>query len=122
QVAVGQLDELKVFGDDYDTHDGTGIRDYIHVVDLAKGHLKALEHLDNNNGLEIYNLGTGRGYSVLEVIAAFEEASGKTIPYNVVDRRPGDVAICYADSTKARENLGWAAEKNIYDMCKDSWN
>lgn len=122
QVAAGKLDKLKVFGDDYDTPDGTGVRDYIHVVDLAKGHLKALEKIESNDGLEIHNLGTGRGYSVLEVVEAFEKASGKDIPYNIVERRPGDIATCYADASKALERLDWKAEKGIYDMCKDAWN
>lgn len=122
QVAVGKLDELKVFGDDYDTPDGTGVRDYIHVVDLAQGHLKALEQIENNDGLEVYNLGTGRGYSVLEVVEAFKRASGKEIPYQIVKRRPGDIATCYADPSKALEQLGWKAKKGIYDMCKDAWN
>ncbi|WP_077329236.1 UDP-glucose 4-epimerase GalE [Virgibacillus siamensis] len=122
QVAVGKLDELKVFGDDYDTPDGTGVRDYIHVVDLATGHLKAIEQIEQNDGLEIYNLGTGRGYSVLEVADAFEKASGKQVPYKIVERRPGDIATCYADPSKAQRELGWKAEKGIDDMCKDAWN
>ncbi|WP_174614878.1 UDP-glucose 4-epimerase GalE [Virgibacillus ihumii] len=122
QVAVGKLDELKVFGNDYDTTDGTGVRDYIHVVDLANGHLKALEQIEKNDGLEIFNLGTGRGYSVLEVVDAFEKASGKDIPYKIVERRPGDIATCYADPSKALKELDWKAEKGIYDMCKDAWN
>lgn len=122
QVAVGKLNQLKVFGDDYDTADGTGVRDYIHVVDLAKGHLKALEGIENSEGLEVFNLGTGNGYSVLQVIDAFEKASGRNIPYKIVARRPGDIDACYADSTKAYKLLGWQAEKEIYDMCKDAWN
>lgn len=121
QVAVGKLDELKVFGDDYDTVDGTGVRDYIHVVDLAKGHLKALERVLNTTGIDAYNLGTGRGFSVLEVVKAFEVASGRDIPYRIVDRRPGDVAVSYADPSKARELLGWEAEKTIEEMCEDAW-
>lgn len=121
QVAVGKLQELKVFGDDYSTVDGTGVRDYIHVVDLAKGHLKALEKIVNTKGAEAYNLGTGCGYSVLEVVKAFEKSSGKTIPYAIVDRRPGDIAECYADPEKAKEELGWSAEKGIEEMCEDSW-
>ncbi len=121
QVAVGKLQELKVFGSDYNTVDGTGVRDYIHVVDLAKGHLKALEKIVTNKGAESYNLGTGRGYSVLEVVKAFEKASGKTIPYAIVDRRPGDVAECYANPEKAKQELGWSAEKGIEEMCVDSW-
>lgn len=122
QVAVGKMDELKVFGNDYDTPDGTGVRDYIHVVDLAIGHLKALEQIKRNDGLEIYNLGTGRGYSVLEVAKAFEKASNSQIPYKIVGRRPGDIAACYANPSKAEKELGWKAKKDIYDMCKDSWN
>lgn len=121
QVAVGKLQELKVFGDDYPTVDGTGVRDYIHVVDLAKGHLKALEKIVTNKGAEAYNLGTGCGYSVLEVVKAFEKASGKTIPYAIVDRRPGDIAECYANPEKAKQELGWSAEKGIEEMCADSW-
>ncbi len=122
QVAVGKLQELQVFGNDYETEDGTGVRDYIHIVDLAKGHLKALDKVMNSEGVEAYNLGTGKGYSVLQVLNAFEKATGKTIPYRVVDRRPGDVAVSYADPTKAKEELGWVAEKNLDDMCRDAWN
>ena len=122
QVAVGKLDKLHVFGDDYATPDGTGVRDYIHVVDLAKGHVKALKAIEDNCGVAVYNLGTGRGYSVLEVVHAFEEASGVKIPYVVEGRRPGDIAVCYSDPDKARRELGWKAEHNIYDMCRDSWN
>ena len=121
QVAVGKLKELSVFGNDYPTIDGTGVRDYIHVVDLAKGHLKALEKIMSTNGVNAYNLGTGKGYSVLEMVAAFEKASGKKVPYKIVERRPGDVASCYADPTKAREELGWVAEKGIEEMCADAW-
>ncbi len=121
QVAVGKLAELKVFGNDYQTHDGTGVRDYIHVVDLAKGHLKALEKITNIKGVEIYNLGTGIGYSVLEIIKAFEKASGQKIQYRIVERRPGDIAISYADTTKAKRELNWIAERGIDEMCKDSW-
>ena len=121
KVAVGQLEELSVFGDDYNTDDGTGVRDYIHVVDLAKGHTKALDKLEENSGLVTYNLGTGNGYSVLDVIKAFEKASGRKVAYKVVDRRPGDIAMCYADSTKANEELGWYAEFGIEEMCEDSW-
>jgi UDP-glucose 4-epimerase len=121
QVAVGRLAELSIFGSDYPTPDGTGIRDYIHVVDLALGHLKALDKLASNPGVVTYNLGTGRGYSVLEVVAAFEKASGKKIPYRIVGRRPGDVASCYADPTKAREELGWSASRGIDEMCADAW-
>ncbi|SMO78954.1 UDP-glucose 4-epimerase GalE [Fodinibius sediminis] len=121
QVAVGKLEKLSVFGDDYPTHDGTGVRDYIHVVDLAIGHLKALEKLSEKPGVVTYNLGTGQGYSVLDVIKAFEEASGKKVPYQITDRRPGDIASCYADPTKAQEELGWKASRSLVDMCKDSW-
>ncbi|MFH5886131.1 UDP-glucose 4-epimerase GalE [Halalkalibaculum sp. DA3122] len=121
QVAVGKLEKLSVFGDDYPTRDGTGVRDYIHVVDLALGHLKALEKLDTRPGLVTYNLGTGQGYSVLEMIRAFQEASGRDIPYEITDRRPGDIAECYADPTKAEEELGWTATRDINDMCKDTW-
>lgn len=121
QVAVGKLSELQVFGDDYTTKDGTGVRDYIHVVDLANGHLKALERAANTTGVEAFNLGTGQGYSVLEMVKSFEEASGKKVPYKVVARRPGDIAECYADPTKAKEGLQWSAEKGIKEMCQDSW-
>ena len=122
QVAVGKLDKLHVFGDDYATADGTGVRDYIHVVDLAKGHVKALKAIEENCGVAIYNLGTGRGYSVLEVVHAFEKVSGVTIPYVIEERRPGDIAVCYSDPGKAKRELGWKAEYDIYDMCRDSWN
>lgn len=123
QVAVGKLDHLGVFGDDYDTPDGTCIRDYIHVVDLADGHVKALKKIsENEGGVWIYNLGTGTGYSVLDVIHAFEEANDLKIPYTIMDRRPGDVPRCYADPAKAGKELGWKAERNIKDMCRDSWN
>jgi UDP-glucose 4-epimerase len=121
QVAVGKLKELRVFGNDYPTVDGTGVRDYIHVVDLAKGHVKALEKVLQTTGVEAYNLGTGKGYSVLELVAAFEKVTGIKIPYKIVDRRPGDVAICYADPTKAKKELGWVAERGIEDMCRDAW-
>lgn len=122
QVAVGKREKLSVFGEDYDTHDGTGVRDYIHVVDLAKGHLKALERVLETTGVEPYNLGTGVGYSVLDVVKAFESANDVEIPYEVVDRRPGDIATSYADATKALNDLGWKAEKSLEDMCRDSWN
>ncbi len=121
QVAVGKLPRLNVFGDDYNTKDGTGVRDYIHVVDLAKGHLKALEKLQRDVGLFTYNLGTGKGYSVLEVIKAFEKASGRKVSYEIVERRTGDIGTCYADPTKANKELNWVARKDINDMCKDSW-
>ena len=122
QVAVGKREKLSVFGSDYDTVDGTGVRDYIHVVDLAKGHIKALEKHSKINKIEAYNLGAGKGYSVLQLVEAFEKATGVKIPYVISERRAGDVATCYADSTKAKEQLGWKAEKTIEDMCKDSWN
>ena len=121
KVAVGELKKLRVFGNDYPTHDGTGVRDYIHVVDLAQGHVKALEKLKTNPGLVTYNLGTGNGYSVLDVVKAFAEASGREIPYEIVDRRPGDIATCYADPKLANEELGWTAERGIKEMCEDSW-
>lgn len=121
QVAVGKLEQLSVFGDDYDTKDGTGVRDYIHVVDLAKGHLKALSVLEKDPGVVVYNLGTGNGYSVLEIVKAFEKAAGKPIPYKVVDRRPGDIAACYAEPGKAEAELGWKAENGIEEMCADGW-
>ncbi len=122
QVAVGKREKLSVFGSDYDTVDGTGVRDYIHVVDLAKGHIKALEKHSKINKIEAYNLGAGKGYSVLQLVEAFEKANGVKIPYAISERRAGDVATCYADSSKAKEQLGWEAEKTIEDMCKDSWN
>lgn len=122
QVAVGKLEHLNVFGNDYDTHDGTGVRDYIHVVDLAKGHVAAIDYLLKNKGIEVVNLGTGVGYSVLDMVKAFEEASGVKIPYKIAPRRAGDIATCYADPEKATKVLGWRAEKNLSDMCKDTWN
>lgn len=123
RVAAGTLKELSVFGNDYDTPDGTGVRDYIHVVDLAKGHVKALEKLEKEKeGIYIYNLGTGTGYSVLDMVKAFEEATGKKVPYKIAPRREGDIATCYANPKKAKEELGWEAEKTLEDMCKDSWN
>lgn len=121
QVAVGKLEKLSVFGNDYDTVDGTGVRDYIHVVDLALGHLRALEKLADNPGAVAYNLGTGRGYSVLEMIAAFEKASGRQIPYQIVDRRPGDVASCYAEPSFAARELNWQAERGVEQMAEDAW-
>ncbi len=121
QVAVGKLKELSVFGNDYPTIDGTGVRDYIHVVDLVIGHLRALDKLKTNPGRVIYNLGTGRGYSVLEMVKAFETASGKKIPYEIVERRPGDIASCYADPSKAKAELGWTAVRGIEEMCTDVW-
>ena len=122
QVAVGKLPRLSIFGDDYDTPDGTGVRDYIHVVDLALGHIKALEKIKETNGVGIYNLGTGIGYSVLDLTYNFQKATGVEIPYTIIARRPGDVATCYADATKAKEELGWTAQKTLADMCRDSWN
>jgi len=121
QVAVGKREKLHVYGNDYPTVDGTGVRDYIHVVDLARGHIVALKHALTVRGVDAFNLGTGRGYSVLEVVAAFERASGVAIPYAVVDRRPGDVAACYADPAKAAATFGWRAEKGIDEMCADAW-
>jgi len=121
EVAIGTLKELSIFGDDYDTPDGTGVRDYIHVVDIAEGHVKALEMLKKNSGLVTYNLGTGKGYSVLELIETFKKVSGVDIPYKTVRRRAGDVAVCYADSSKANKELNWKAKRGLEEMCKDSW-
>ena len=119
QVAKGKLEKLRIFGNDYPTVDGTGVRDYIHVCDLAEGHVKALDHL--TEGLHIYNLGTGQGTSVLQLVKAFEEANGIDVPYEIVDRRPGDIADCYADTSKARRELGWTAKRSIVEMCRDAW-
>lgn len=121
QVAIGKREFLNVWGDDYDTPDGTGVRDYIHVVDLALGHIKAVEKVEGCNGLFIYNLGTGKGYSVLDVVKAFEKASGVEIPYKIGPRRHGDIATCYSDPSKAFKELGWKAERDIEEMCEDSW-
>ena len=121
QVAIGKLECLGVFGNDYDTPDGTGVRDYIHVVDLAVGHVKALKKIQEKAGVCIYNLGTGVGYSVLDMVHAFEEASGKKVPYQIKERRAGDIASCYSDATKARKELGWTAERGLKEMCEDSW-
>ena len=121
QVAVGKLKELGVFGNDYDTHDGTGVRDYIHVVDLALGHVKAIEKLNDNPGIVIYNLGTGNGYSVLDIVKNFEAATGIHIPYVIKARRPGDIATCYCDAGKAERELHWKAERDLKTMCADSW-
>ncbi len=118
---VGKLKELGVFGNDYDTPDGTGVRDYIHVVDLAKGHVKALKKIEDNSGLSVYNLGTGKGYSVLDIVKNFEAATGVKVPYVIKDRRPGDIATCYSDASKAEKELGWKAENDIREMCEDSW-
>ena len=122
QVAAGRLKRLGVFGNDYPTHDGTGVRDYIHVVDLAKGHVKAIDYAEQHKGTEIFNLGTGTGYSVLDIVKAFSKVNNIEIPYDIKPRRAGDIAECYADPTKAYEILGWKAEKNLEDMCRDSWN
>lgn len=121
QVAIGKMEYLNVWGDDYDTHDGTGVRDYIHVVDLALGHVKAVEKVEEASGLYIYNLGTGTGYSVLDVVNAFEKASGVKVPYKIGPRREGDIATCYSDPSKAYKELGWKAERGIEEMCEDSW-
>ncbi len=121
QVAVGKLKALSVFGDDYDTPDGTGVRDYIHVVDLAVGHVDALNRLNPNDGVSIYNLGTGKGYSVLEMVSAFSEVVGKEIPYIIKERRAGDIATVYAEPTKAKEEIGWVAKRDLKTMCEDSW-
>lgn len=122
QVAIGKLPQLSVFGSDYDTHDGTGVRDYIHVVDLAIGHLKALARHQDDAGLHIYNLGTGQGYSVLDMVKAFEQANNINIPYQLTARRPGDIATCYSDPTLAKQELGWIAERDLATMMKDTWN
>jgi UDP-glucose 4-epimerase len=122
QVAVGKREKLSVFGDDYDTLDGTGVRDYIHVVDLARGHVKALAAIEKGCGAAVYNLGTGRGCSVLEIVRAFEEATGVPVPYVIAPRRPGDIAACWSDPGKAERELGWKAELGLKEMCRDSWN
>ena len=122
QVALGKLDHLNVFGDDYPTHDGTGVRDYIHVVDLSLGHIKAVEKVLSSTGVDAYNLGTGNGYSVLDIVKAYEKACGKKIPYVIAPRRPGDIAACYADPEKSKKELGWQAKLGIEEMCRDSWN
>ena len=121
QVAIGKLEKLSVFGNDYKTKDGTGVRDFIHVVDLAVGHVKALEKLSSDPGVVVYNLGTGQGYSVLEMVEAFKKASGKDVPYKLVARRPGDIGDCYADPSKAKSELGWTAERGLDEMCADAW-
>ncbi|HEY4537387.1 MAG TPA: GDP-mannose 4,6-dehydratase, partial [Erysipelothrix sp.] len=121
QVAVGKLEKLAVFGDDYDTPDGSGVRDYIHVVDLALGHVASLKKLAKGSGLNIYNLGTGVGYSVLDVVKAFNKVVGKEIPYEIKERRPGDIAECYADADLAYQDLGWKAQFDLNRMCEDSW-
>ena len=121
QVAVGRREKLSVFGNDYDTHDGTGVRDYIHVVDLAKGHVAAVKYVLSNPGCDVFNLGTGTGYSVLDMVKSFEAVNGVAVPYVITERRPGDLATCYADPAKSAEKLGWKAEKNLDDMCRDTW-
>ncbi len=122
KVATGELECLNIFGDDYDTKDGTGVRDYIHVVDLSKGHLKAIEKIKNSKGIDYYNLGTGNGYSVLEIVNNFSKINNVKVNYKITERRPGDIAACYADPSYAKEQLGWEAEKGIEDMCKDAYN
>ena len=122
QTAIGRREKLSVYGNDYPTHDGTGVRDYIHVVDLAKGHVAAVQYAAQNKGCEVFNLGTGVGYSVLDMVNTFMEVNGVNVPYEIVARRPGDIATCYADPAKSREVLGWTAEKTLSDMCRDSWN
>ena len=122
QVAVGRRERLSVFGNDYDTPDGTGVRDYIHVVDLAKGHVAAVQYAIDNAGCEVFNLGTGSGYSVLDMVNSFVAVNNVAVPYVITDRRPGDIATCYADPAKSADVLGWKAEKNLDDMCRDSWN
>ena len=122
QVAVGRREKLSVFGNDYDTHDGTGVRDYIHVVDLAKGHVAAVEYVTKHTGCEVFNLGTGTGYSVLDMVHTFREVNNVELPYVIVERRPGDIATCYADPAKSARELGWKAEKSLADMCRDAWN
>ncbi len=121
QVAVGRREKLSIYGDDYDTHDGTGVRDYIHVMDLAKGHVAAVKYTTQNKGCEVFNLGTGTGYSVLDMVNTFREVNQVVLPYQIVERRPGDIATCYADPAKSAEKLGWKAEKTLADMCRDSW-
>ena len=122
QTAIGKRNHLNVFGNDYPTPDGTGVRDYIHVVDLAKGHVAAIQYLMSHTGEGVFNLGTGHGYSVLDMVHAFEVANGVKVPYEITARRPGDLATCYADPAKSLEVLGWKAEKNLVDMCRDTWN
>ena len=122
QVAIGRREKLSVYGNDYDTHDGTGVRDYIHVVDLAKGHVAAVRYVAAHKGCEVFNLGTGVGYSVLDMVEAFRTVNNVALPYQIVDRRPGDIATCYADPAKSRQVLGWTAEHDLKDMCRDSWN
>lgn len=122
QVSIGMIEELLIYGDKYPTPDGTGVRDYIHVMDLASGHIKALEFLNNRKGIEVFNLGTGRGYSVKEIVAAHDNVNGVLVPHKIVNNRPGDVAECYSDPSKANAMLGWRAERNLSEMCRDAWN
>lgn len=122
QVAIGRREKLSVYGNDYDTPDGTGVRDYIHVVDLAKGHVAAVKYVQSHKGCEVFNLGTGTGYSVLDMVDAFVRANHVALPYAIVDRRPGDIAVCYADPAKSAQVLGWEAERTLTDMCRDAWN
>ena len=122
QVAIGKLQQLSVFGNDYPTPDGTGVRDYIHVVDLAKGHVAAVNYCAGNTGVEVFNLGTGVGYSVLDMVHAFSKVNGMDIPYKIVERREGDIPECYADASKAKKMLGWSAQLTLEEMCRDSWN
>ena len=122
QVAIGRREKLSVFGNDYDTHDGTGVRDYIHVVDLARGHVAAVRYVASNKGCEVFNLGTGTGYSVLDMVGAFRTVNDVALPYQIVERRPGDIATCYADPAKSEKVLGWKATHDLKDMCRDSWN
>ena len=122
QVAIGRREKLSVFGNDYDTHDGTGVRDYIHVVDLARGHVAAVRYVASNKGCEVFNLGTGTGYSVLDMVEAFRTVNDVALPYQIVERRPGDIATCYADPAKSEKVLGWKATHDLKDMCRDSWN
>ena len=122
QVAVGRLEYLSVYGNDYDTHDGTGVRDYIHVVDLARGHVAAVGYAMKQTGCEVFNLGTGTGYSVLDMVKSFEEANGVEVPFRITERRPGDIDVCYADPAKSEQILGWKTEKTLTDMCRDAWN
>ena len=122
QVAIGRREKLSVYGNDYDTHDGTGVRDYIHVVDLAKGHVAAVKYVTEHQGCEVFNLGTGTGYSVLDMVHTFMEVNHVNVPYVITDRRPGDIATCYADPAKSAEVLGWKAQETLADMCRDSWN
>ena len=122
QVAIGRREKLSIYGNDYPTHDGTGVRDYIHVVDLAKGHVAAVKYATRNKGTEVFNLGTGIGYSVLDMVNTFMEVNQVELPYQIVGRRAGDIAACYADPAKSKEVLGWTAQETLADMCRDSWN